>query len=101
MPGLVRGEFDEDVAAKKYHSELIQVMSSNPDAVPYHWLQQQFSDMNIDSYLHNFTLQYPLAHNVASFHFFKEQINNTFLNGQLMFFFDLYRNIAAKIYMRF
>lgn len=69
LPGLVRGEFDEDVAAKKYHSELNQVMQSNPNVVPYQWLQKQFSDMNIDSYLHNFTLDYPLAHNTASTYF--------------------------------
>lgn len=62
----MRGEFDEDVAAKKYHSELNTEMQLNPNSIPYRWLQQQFADMSIDSFLHNFTLEYPLGEKKVS-----------------------------------
>jgi len=63
LPGLVRGEFNEDILATKLQEELQLVQQANPGSIPYSWLRAQFSKMHLDSYLHNYTLEYPLAAN--------------------------------------
>ncbi|XP_063237453.1 glycosylphosphatidylinositol anchor attachment 1 protein [Bacillus rossius redtenbacheri] len=62
LPGLVKGDFDEDVLAKQYHSELLEEAARYPDGVPYPWLLAKFRQLSLDTYTHNFTLHYPLGH---------------------------------------
>jgi len=61
LPGLVKGEFDEDAVAKVYHSELLDEAARYPDGVPYSWLVAKFRQLNLDAYTHNFTLNSPLG----------------------------------------
>ncbi|KDR22254.1 glycosylphosphatidylinositol anchor attachment 1 protein [Zootermopsis nevadensis] len=61
LPGLVKGEFDEDAIAKVYQSELLDEAAKYPNGVPYSWLIAKFRQLNLDTYTHNFTLTYPLG----------------------------------------
>lgn len=61
LPGLVRGEFNEDALAKNLQEELKRVMQGSPSTIPYSWIRAQFSQMHLDSYIHNYTVTYPLA----------------------------------------
>ncbi|KAL0276932.1 UNVERIFIED_CONTAM: hypothetical protein PYX00_004390 [Menopon gallinae] len=65
LPGLVRGQFDEDMAAKMYYMELNQVMQSYPDSIPYDWLVHKFAEINIEAHFHNFSLEYPFLKNTV------------------------------------
>nr|CAD7265801.1 unnamed protein product [Timema shepardi] len=62
LPGLVKGDFDEDMTAKNYQSELLEESSRYPDSVPYPWLLAKFRQLSLDVYTHNFTLNYPLGY---------------------------------------
>jgi glycosylphosphatidylinositol transamidase len=61
LPGLVRSDFDEDAAAKTFQSELNIEAKSHPNSMPYAWLAAKFRQLNLDTYTHNFTLNYPLG----------------------------------------
>lgn len=61
LPGLVKGEFDEDAVAKVYQSELLDEAARYPDGLPYSWLLAKFRQLNLDAYTHNFTLNSPLG----------------------------------------
>ncbi|KAJ4428966.1 hypothetical protein ANN_25962 [Periplaneta americana] len=61
LPGLVKGEFDKDAAAKQYQSELLDEAARYPDGVPYSWLLAKFRQLNLDVYTHNFTVHNPLG----------------------------------------
>ncbi|XP_066999690.1 glycosylphosphatidylinositol anchor attachment 1 protein [Anabrus simplex] len=61
LPGLVKGEFDEDGMAKKYLAELVEEANRFPDGIPYSWLLAKFGQLSLDTYTHNFTLNSPLG----------------------------------------
>jgi glycosylphosphatidylinositol transamidase len=61
LPGLVKGEFDEDAVAKVYQSELLDEAARYPDGIPFSWLLAKFRQLNLDTYTHNFTLNSPLG----------------------------------------
>lgn len=61
LPGLVKGEFDEDAVAKVYQSELLDEAARYPDGMPFSWLLAKFRQLNLDTYTHNFTLNSPLG----------------------------------------
>lgn len=61
LPGLVKGEFDEDAVAKVYQSELLDEAARYPDGMPFSWLLAKFQQLNLDTYTHNFTLNSPLG----------------------------------------
>ena len=56
----MRGDFDEDKAARTYQAELFIESESYPDSMPTSWLLAKFAQLHMDTYTHNFTLQYPL-----------------------------------------
>nr|CAD7447760.1 unnamed protein product [Timema bartmani] len=62
LPGLVKGDFDEDMTAKNYQSELLEESSRYPNSMPYSWLLAKFRQLSLDVYTHNFTLNYPLGY---------------------------------------
>nr|CAD7399829.1 unnamed protein product [Timema cristinae] len=62
LPGLVKGDFDEDMTAKNYQSELLEESSRYPNSMPYPWLLAKFRQLSLDVYTHNFTLNYPLGY---------------------------------------
>lgn len=61
LPGLVKGGFVEDSFAKTLLASLQDEISANPTKMPYPWLLAQFRQIGLDTYTHNFTLNYPLA----------------------------------------
>lgn len=61
LPGLVKSEFREDSIARTYHSELLDEMKKYEDAIPYPWLLAKMKQIGLDTYTHNFTLNYPLG----------------------------------------
>ncbi|EFA06039.1 glycosylphosphatidylinositol anchor attachment 1 protein [Tribolium castaneum] len=61
LPGLVKSEFREDAIAKTYHSELLDEMKKYEDSIPYPWLLAKMKQIGLDTYTHNFTLNYPLG----------------------------------------
>ncbi|KAK7867039.1 hypothetical protein R5R35_005680 [Gryllus longicercus] len=61
LPGLVESEYDEDHSAKKFLVELKDEGSRYPDSMPYSWLLAKFGQMGLETYTHNFTLEYPLG----------------------------------------
>ncbi|KAK6633177.1 hypothetical protein RUM43_012921 [Polyplax serrata] len=65
LPGLVQGGFDEDISAKKLVLELQEVMQSHPNQITFEWLMAKFNEINLDAYVHNFTLTYPLVNNTT------------------------------------
>nr|CAD7460574.1 unnamed protein product [Timema tahoe] len=62
LPGLVKGDFDEDMTAKNYQLELLEESSRYPNSMPYPWLLAKFRQLSLDVYTHNFTLNYPLGY---------------------------------------
>lgn len=61
LPGLVKSEFREDHAARRFHEELLDEMKKYDNSIPYPWLSAKFKQIGLDTYTHNFTLNYPLG----------------------------------------
>lgn len=61
LPGLVKSEFKDDSTAKQYYNELEDEMKKYDDSIPYPWLLAKFQQIGLDTYTHNFTLNYPLG----------------------------------------
>lgn len=61
LPGLVKSEFNEGNTAKLYYNELLEEMKTYKDSIPYPWLLAKFRQIGLDTYSHNFTLNYPLG----------------------------------------
>lgn len=61
LPGLVRSEFRHDRLGQRYYTELLDEMKQYPDSIPYPWLTAKFRQLGLDTYTHNFTLNYPLG----------------------------------------
>ena len=61
LPGLVKGEFDEEVSAERYLEGLKDEAERYPNNVPFPWIESQLRQIGLEVYTHNFTLTYPLG----------------------------------------
>ena len=61
LPGLVKGEFDEEISAERYLEGLKDEAERYPNAVPFPWIESQLRQIGLEVYTHNFTLTYPLG----------------------------------------
>ncbi|CAF4872885.1 unnamed protein product [Pieris macdunnoughi] len=64
LPGLVTNEFNGEQAAKQFHNELLQELEDkyeDTDEMPVPWLVAKMSQIHLEVYTHNFTLNYPLG----------------------------------------
>ena len=61
LPGLVRGEFNEERAIMAYLDGL------RAEAAPLPWLKRQFRQLGLEVHAHNFTLNYPLSKDNANY----------------------------------
>lgn len=61
LPGLVKTEFSQETLAKDYYDALIHETKQYKDTIPYPWLLAKFRQIGLDTYSHNFTLNYPLG----------------------------------------
>ena len=61
LPGLVKGEFDEEVSADRYLEGLKEEAERYPNAVPFPWIESQLRQIGLEVYTHNFSLTYPLG----------------------------------------
>ncbi|KAF6202008.1 hypothetical protein GE061_004676 [Apolygus lucorum] len=60
LPGLVVLSSDVSTDTKNYLKELDVVMKDS-NRIPTSWIRGKFTQMSIESYVHNFTLNYPLG----------------------------------------
>ena len=63
LPGLVTSSEDEDRAAMKYHTELVDENQKYPGHAPSPWLVAQFKQLGLEVYQQQFSLTYPLSNN--------------------------------------
>ena len=61
LPGLVKGEFDEEISAERYLEGLRDEAERHPNDVPFSWIESQLRQIGLEVYTHNFTLTYPLG----------------------------------------
>lgn len=61
LPGLVTKESNLEQTSKQYYHELIHEMKRYPDGMPYAWLSAKFTQLQLDVYVHNFSLIYPFG----------------------------------------
>lgn len=61
LPGLVKTDFNHEVTASDYYNELMYETTKYKDTIPYPWLLAKFRQIGLDTYSHNFTLNYPLG----------------------------------------
>lgn len=64
LPGLVTNEFNGEYDAKQYFNELLQELQDkyeDTDEIPVPWLVAKMSQLHLEVYTHNFTLNYPLG----------------------------------------
>lgn len=61
LPGLVHSKFTDDQSAKLFYAELLDEMQKYDNSIPYPWLLAKFRQIGLDTYTHNFTLNYPLG----------------------------------------
>ncbi|KAJ8710903.1 hypothetical protein PYW08_009418 [Mythimna loreyi] len=64
LPGLVTNEFNGENAAKQFYSELLLEMEDkyeDLDDMPVPWLVGKMSQLHLEVYTHNFTLNYPMG----------------------------------------
>ncbi|XP_076663317.1 glycosylphosphatidylinositol anchor attachment 1 [Andrena cerasifolii] len=59
LPGLVTKESNLEQTSKQYYLELIHEMKRYPDRMPYAWLAAKLNQLQLDVYVHNFSLNYP------------------------------------------
>ncbi|XP_013418451.1 glycosylphosphatidylinositol anchor attachment 1 protein isoform X1 [Lingula anatina] len=60
LPGLVRSQFYGDSEAEGYYSQLKSELNKDKNVMPVKWIYNQFMDLGLDVYIHNFTFRYPL-----------------------------------------
>ncbi|CAL4128148.1 unnamed protein product, partial [Meganyctiphanes norvegica] len=63
LPGLVQGDFHGDSKARQYLASLNVEAERNPNKMPHAWLAAHFTQLGLDTYTHNFTLEYPMKEN--------------------------------------
>jgi len=61
LPGLVKGEFNEEKAAGRFLEGIKEENVKYPGTAPFPWLEAQFKQLGLDVYRHHFSLDYPLA----------------------------------------
>ncbi|XP_038218467.1 glycosylphosphatidylinositol anchor attachment 1 protein [Zerene cesonia] len=64
LPGLVTNEFSGEQAAKQFYNELLMELEDkydDTDEMPVPWLVGKMSQLHLEVYTHNFTLNYPLG----------------------------------------
>ncbi|XP_046973446.1 glycosylphosphatidylinositol anchor attachment 1 protein [Vanessa cardui] len=64
LPGLVTNEFNGEQSANQFFNELLQELEEkyeDSDEMPIPWLVGKMSQMHLEVYTHNFTLNYPLG----------------------------------------
>ncbi|KAK5648233.1 hypothetical protein RI129_003125 [Pyrocoelia pectoralis] len=61
LPGLVKSEFRDESSARQYFDELQDEMKLYENSIPYPWILAKFQQIGLDTYTHNFTLNYPLG----------------------------------------
>ncbi|XP_049879902.1 glycosylphosphatidylinositol anchor attachment 1 protein [Pectinophora gossypiella] len=64
LPGLVTNEFNGEQAAKQFYNEFLQELEdkyNDMDEMPIPWLVGKMSQLHLEVYTHNFTLNYPLG----------------------------------------
>ncbi|CAH2097898.1 unnamed protein product [Euphydryas editha] len=64
LPGLVTNEFNGEHSANQFFKELLQELEEkyeDSDEMPVPWLIAKMSQMHLEVYTHNFTLNYPLG----------------------------------------
>ncbi|XP_015438425.1 PREDICTED: glycosylphosphatidylinositol anchor attachment 1 protein [Dufourea novaeangliae] len=59
LPGLVTKESNLEQTSKQYYHELIHEMKRYPDTMPYAWLAAKLNQLQLDVYIHNFSLIHP------------------------------------------
>ncbi|XP_031830500.1 glycosylphosphatidylinositol anchor attachment 1 [Nomia melanderi] len=59
LPGLVTKESNLEQTSKHYYRELIHEMKRYPDTMPYAWLAAKLNQLQLDVYVHNFSLINP------------------------------------------
>ncbi|KAK7006502.1 Glycosylphosphatidylinositol anchor attachment 1 protein, partial [Halocaridina rubra] len=62
LPGLVQGDFEGDSRALQYLDSLKMEVEKYTSGMPYPWLVGQLTQLGLETYTHNFTLNYPLGH---------------------------------------
>eukprot|EP00092_Neocalanus_flemingeri_P071307 GFUD01087632.1.p1 GENE.GFUD01087632.1~~GFUD01087632.1.p1 ORF type:complete len:650 (-),score=226.04 GFUD01087632.1:40-1989(-) len=63
LPGLVTSSYNEDRAAMRYHTDLVEENKKYPGHAPFPWLVAQFKQLGLEVYQQQFSLTYPLANN--------------------------------------
>ncbi|CAG9131546.1 unnamed protein product [Plutella xylostella] len=64
LPGLVTNEFNGEPAAKQFFNEFQEELKDkyeDTDVMPVPWLVAKMSQLHLEVYTHNFTLNYPLG----------------------------------------
>ncbi|XP_045505252.1 glycosylphosphatidylinositol anchor attachment 1 protein [Colias croceus] len=64
LPGLVTNEFYGEQAAKQFYNEFLLELEDkyeDTDEMPVPWLVGKMSQLHLEVYTHNFTLNYPLG----------------------------------------
>lgn len=64
LPGLVEGHFKSDSDSKKYLKSLENEIEMHRSDIPMDWLTEQFTQMGLETFTHNFTLRHPLGKNI-------------------------------------
>lgn len=65
LPGLVHSNYKEDFIARRYLASLKVEAERFPNGMPHSFIAAQFKQLGLDTYTHNFSLQYPLGENKA------------------------------------
>ncbi|XP_068624983.1 glycosylphosphatidylinositol anchor attachment 1 protein [Battus philenor] len=64
LPGLVTKEFNAESSANRFYSEFLQEMEDKYEEtgeMPVPWLVGKMSQLHLEVYTHNFTLNYPMG----------------------------------------
>ncbi|XP_026750387.2 glycosylphosphatidylinositol anchor attachment 1 protein [Galleria mellonella] len=64
LPGLVTNEFNAEQSSRQFYNEFLQELEDkyyDTDEMPVPWLVAKMSQLHLEVYTHNFTLNYPLG----------------------------------------
>ncbi|KAK6185193.1 hypothetical protein SNE40_007481 [Patella caerulea] len=61
LPGLVDYQFYADSDVISYNDQLTAEMKKSDKKVPKDWIFRKFQDLGLDTYYHNFSLNYPFG----------------------------------------
>merc|ERR1712198_524321 len=63
LPGLVHSNYKEDFLARRFFTSLKVESERYPNGMPHSFISAQFKQLGLDTYTHNYSLQYPLGEN--------------------------------------